>query len=150
VVKNEGFLDRGLRALLGITLIAMGVFGIVSGLLGTAVEGAGAAAVSIAIVGWCPLLALLHWDTHCTRVLARETHLPTTEETHMTTNLGALDRATRMTVGIMMMALGLSKTVAGTLGIALDVVGTGLLVSGTIGWCMIYRWLKWSSLPKGT
>jgi hypothetical protein len=56
-------------------------------------------------------------------------------------NIGDFDRATRMTLGIMMLALALSGTVAGPLGAALGVLGALLLISGTAGRCLVYRLL---------
>ena len=64
----------------------------------------------------------------------------------MTANVGAFDRATRMTVGIMMMALGLSGTVTGALGVTLVVLGTLLLATGTVGRCLLYRALGWNTV----
>ena len=64
----------------------------------------------------------------------------------MNTNVGAFDRATRMTVGIMMMALGLSGTVTGALGTTLVALGALLLITGTAGRCLLYRALGWNTL----
>jgi hypothetical protein len=64
----------------------------------------------------------------------------------MRTNLGAFDRATRMTLGIMMMALGLSATVAGLPGVTLVLIGAFALLSGTLGHCPAYRLVGFSSV----
>jgi hypothetical protein len=66
----------------------------------------------------------------------------------MTTNLGGFDRATRMTVGIMMTALGLSGTVAGAPGTALVALGAILLVTGILGHCALYRMFGWSTVDR--
>ena len=66
----------------------------------------------------------------------------------MLTNVGYADRAVRMTVGIMMMALGLSAVVPGTGGVVLVVLGTMLLVTGTVGRCLLYKALGWSTLER--
>jgi hypothetical protein len=64
----------------------------------------------------------------------------------MTRNVGSVDRITRTTVGIMMMALGLSRTVGGALGVALVMLGATLLVTGTVGHCPLYRALGLSTV----
>ena len=64
----------------------------------------------------------------------------------MAANLGSFDRATRMTVGIMMSALALSATVTGVPGLLLLTVGLTLLVTGTVGRCLIYRALGWNTV----
>ena len=64
----------------------------------------------------------------------------------MAANVGSFDRATRMTVGIMMSALGLSGTVTGVTGLLLITIGMAALVSGTVGRCLIYRALGWNTV----
>ncbi len=64
----------------------------------------------------------------------------------MVTNEGSMDRATRMIVGIVLLALGLSGTIAGVLGTAVGVVGALSLVSGTVGKCPVYRMFGWDTL----
>ena len=64
----------------------------------------------------------------------------------MRANVGHADRATRMTLGIMMMALGLSATVRGVAGITLVVVGALLLSTGTVGRCLFYRAFGWNTV----
>lgn len=66
----------------------------------------------------------------------------------MKTNLGALDRATRQVVGIMMLALAFSGVVPGLLGDALFVLGIALVLTGTVGYCWIYRRLGWSTAHR--
>jgi hypothetical protein len=66
----------------------------------------------------------------------------------MSVNEGSLDRAVRMTVGIQMMALGLSGVVAGTAGITLIGIGGWLLATGTVGRCPIYKWFGWTTVPR--
>lgn len=63
-------------------------------------------------------------------------------------NVGDADRAVRMTVGIMMMALGLSGVVAGGTGVALVLLGTVALVTGTFGRCLVYRYLGWNTIHR--
>jgi hypothetical protein len=67
----------------------------------------------------------------------------------MSVNEGNLDRAVRMTIGIQMMALGLSGVVTGGPGLALIGIGAWLLVTGTIGRCLIYKWLGLSTVARG-
>ena len=64
----------------------------------------------------------------------------------MTANVGSVDRAVRMTVGIMMSALGLSGTVTGVTGMLLITLGMLALVTGTVGRCLLYRALGWNTV----
>jgi hypothetical protein len=66
----------------------------------------------------------------------------------MSANVGRADRAVRMTVGIMMSALGLSGVVAGAPGAVLITLGTALLVTGTVGRCLLYRALGWTTVER--
>jgi hypothetical protein len=50
-----------------------------------------------------------------------------------------------MTVGIMMMALGLSGTVRGAIGIVFVGLGFLLLATGTVGRCLLYRAFGWTT-----
>jgi hypothetical protein len=63
-------------------------------------------------------------------------------------NEGGFDRAVRMVVGIQLMALGFSGAVAGTPGIILIALGALALITGTAGWCPLYSWFGWSTVPK--
>ena len=52
------------------------------------------------------------------------------------------DRIARVVIGIILLALGLTGTVAGVLGIVLDVIGVVLVVTGLVGFCPLYALLK--------
>ena len=56
---NESGIDRIIRVVLGIVLIALAWAGIVTGGLGTVLIILGAVALLTGIVGFCPLYALL-------------------------------------------------------------------------------------------
>ena len=66
----------------------------------------------------------------------------------MRANIGRADRAVRMTVGIMMTALGLSGTVRGALGAAFVILGSVLLITGTVGRCLVYRAFGWDTADR--
>jgi len=53
----------------------------------------------------------------------------------MTSNVGTTDRAIRIVLGIILIALGLSHVVTGGLAIAAYVVGAVALVTGVFRYC---------------
>ena len=55
MITNEGTIDRGVRTLLGLGLVALGTG--IFGLLGAVILATG-------LVGWCPVYALLRLDSH--------------------------------------------------------------------------------------
>lgn len=60
-------------------------------------------------------------------------------------NEGYMDRASRMSAGIAMMALVLSGTVTGGMGPLLLAIGAISLVTGIVGRCPLYRVLGWNT-----
>ena len=66
----------------------------------------------------------------------------------MARNEGSIDRATRMIVGIGLLALGLSGTVAGTAGTVVGFVGVVALATGIAGFCPLYTVLGWSTCRR--
>jgi hypothetical protein len=64
----------------------------------------------------------------------------------VTNNVGHLDRATRVTAGIMMMALALSGVVPGLRGVVLLTLGASLITTGVLGHCWLYRALGWNTV----
>ncbi len=68
--------------------------------------------------------------------------------TAMTMNEGKIDRAMRIIVGVVLIAVGFY--LQGTWGIVLGVVGLVPLLTGLIGWCPLYalfnintcRWIQ--------
>jgi len=56
---NESGVDRIVRAILGIVLVALYLAGVVSGALGIVLIVVGAVLLITGIVGFCPLYALL-------------------------------------------------------------------------------------------
>jgi len=60
----------------------------------------------------------------------------------MKTNESMVDRGIRVVLGLVLLALGASGTVAGALGIVFDVVGVIALATGLIGFCPLYAVLK--------
>ena len=61
---NESGLDRIIRVVLGIVLLALSFGGVVSGGWGIVVLVLGAVALLTGIVGFCPLYALLKFRTN--------------------------------------------------------------------------------------
>lgn len=61
---NEGKLDRIIRVVVGIVLLALGLFGVVGGWLMWAAYIVGAILVLTGVVGFCPLYALLKINTN--------------------------------------------------------------------------------------
>jgi hypothetical protein len=60
----------------------------------------------------------------------------------MKTNESNLDRIIRVTLGIALIALFFSGTVAGWLGIVIIVLGVVALFTGVLGFCPLYALLK--------
>ncbi len=61
--RNESPVDRIIRVLVGIALIVLGLFGVVSGWLLWAFYIIGAVLLLTGIAGFCPLYALLKLNT---------------------------------------------------------------------------------------
>jgi Flp pilus assembly protein TadB len=60
---NESTLDRIIRVILGIVLLALYLMGIVGGTLGIILVVLGAILLITGIIGFCPLYALLKFKT---------------------------------------------------------------------------------------
>ena len=60
---NESGLDRGIRVVLGVVLLALYLFHVVSGGLGILFLVLGAIALITGVVGFCPLYTLLKIKT---------------------------------------------------------------------------------------
>lgn len=54
-------------------------------------------------------------------------------------NEGTTDRAIRIGLGALLLALGWSGVVAGTAGTVLKVLGFVPLITGLVGWCPLYK-----------
>jgi hypothetical protein len=63
MMRNEGTVDRVLRAAVGIVLLIVG-FGVVGGVGGTILGIVGIVALVTGAVGFCPLYSLLHIRTN--------------------------------------------------------------------------------------
>lgn len=61
--KNVGSIDRAIRALVGIALLAIYLLGGIQGALGIVVLVAGIVMLGTAAVGWCPPYSLLGINT---------------------------------------------------------------------------------------
>lgn len=61
--KNVGSIDRAIRALVGIALLAVFFFGGVEGTLGIVALVAGIVMLGTAAIGWCPPYSLLGINT---------------------------------------------------------------------------------------
>lgn len=59
MVRNEGTVDRVVRAVVGVVLLAAWVFGWLSGATAVVLGIVGAILVVTAAIGFCPLYALL-------------------------------------------------------------------------------------------
>lgn len=57
------------------------------------------------------------------------------------TNEGIVDRALRVTAGLVLLYLGQGGIVTGAGGTAVTVVAALLLITGVIGWCPLYALL---------
>jgi hypothetical protein len=60
---NEGTIDRVIRVIAGITLLALGWGEVVTGTLGTVFKILGFVPLLTGLVGWCPLYAVAHLST---------------------------------------------------------------------------------------
>jgi len=63
-------------------------------------------------------------------------------------NQGAVDRGVRLNLGLVAMVLGGSGVLGTPAGVVLVVLGGALLVTGLWGYCPLYRWMGWSTVPK--
>jgi hypothetical protein len=61
--KNVGSIDRAIRALVGIALLAVYFFGGLQGALGIVALVAGIVMLGTAAIGWCPPYSLLGINT---------------------------------------------------------------------------------------
>jgi len=61
---NESMLDRGIRVVIGLALLALGWGGIVTGTLGTIFKFLGFVPVLTGLIGFCPLYALFKFRTN--------------------------------------------------------------------------------------
>jgi hypothetical protein len=55
----------------------------------------------------------------------------------MNRNIGTVDRATRFTVGVVMMGVGFGA-LGGAAAIVVGIIGAVLFVTSLIGWCPLY------------
>jgi hypothetical protein len=60
---NEGTVDRVIRVVAGIALLALGWGEVVTGTLGTVFKVLGFVPLITGLVGWCPLYAVAHLST---------------------------------------------------------------------------------------
>lgn len=60
---NEGRWDRGVRIVLGLTLMALGFGGVVGGTAGLVLGFVGLVPLATGLIGWCPLYTVLGLDT---------------------------------------------------------------------------------------
>ncbi|MDR9391819.1 MAG: DUF2892 domain-containing protein [Trueperaceae bacterium] len=65
----------------------------------------------------------------------------------MTKNEGPLDRAVRVVIGIVLLALPVFGVAAGGLGWAAGIVGVVLIATGALGYCGLYRVLGVNTCP---
>lgn len=61
--KNVGSIDRAIRALVGVALLAANLLGGIQGTLGIVVLVAGIVMLGTAAIGWCPPYSLLGINT---------------------------------------------------------------------------------------
>jgi len=61
---NESGLDRGIRVVLGLVLLYLGLGGVITGALGVVLAVVGGIALVTGLVGFCPLYALLKLRTN--------------------------------------------------------------------------------------
>lgn len=61
---NESTIDRVIRIVLGIVLLALGWTGTTPGLLGEIFKYLGFVPLLTGIIGWCPIYSLLHIRTN--------------------------------------------------------------------------------------
>lgn len=61
---NESGLDRGIRVVLGLVLLYLGLGGVVTGALAVVLAIVGGIALVTGLVGFCPLYALLKIRTN--------------------------------------------------------------------------------------
>jgi len=61
--KNVGSIDRSIRGLVGIALLAVYFLGVVQGTLGIVALVVGIVMLGTALIGWCPPYSLLGINT---------------------------------------------------------------------------------------
>jgi hypothetical protein len=60
-------------------------------------------------------------------------------------NEASWDRAARIVLGLVLLALGLTGVIPGTVGTIVAVIGLIPLLTGLIGWCPLYVPFKFST-----
>lgn len=65
--KNVGSIDRGIRGLVGIVLLAVFFLGLLEGVGGTVALVAGIVMLATAAIGWCPPYSILGINTGADR-----------------------------------------------------------------------------------
>ncbi|MEI8132895.1 MAG: DUF2892 domain-containing protein [Leptolinea sp.] len=61
---NESMVDRGIRVVIGLALLALGFSGAVSGTLGTVFKVLGFVPILTGLIGFCPLYSLFKFQTN--------------------------------------------------------------------------------------
>jgi hypothetical protein len=72
----------------------------------------------------------------------------TKETNEMSTNEGVVDRALRITLGIVALVAGLALGVGSVVGIVLLVVAAIMLLTGIVGFCPLYRIFRISTAGR--
>jgi hypothetical protein len=72
--KNMGAIDRSIRALVGIALLAFFFFGGIEGVLAIVVLIVGIAMLGTAALGWCPPYTLIGLNTNRKKQGPTESH----------------------------------------------------------------------------
>jgi len=62
--ENESMVDRGIRVVIGLALLALGFSGAVSGTLGTVFKVLGFVPLLTGLIGYCPIYGLLKFQTN--------------------------------------------------------------------------------------
>jgi len=66
----------------------------------------------------------------------------------MSANVGTIDRALRIIIGVVLAVLFFNGTVTGTLGVVLLVAGIVLILTALFKFCPIYRIFGASTCPR--
>ena len=66
----------------------------------------------------------------------------------MKKNMGALDRAVRILIAIILVILILTGKISGTLAWVLGIISVVFLLTSIIGWCLLYVTLGISTIKK--
>jgi hypothetical protein len=61
---NESTLDRGIRIILGLAILAMGFGGMVTGTLGMIFKVLGFVPLLTGLIGYCPIYGILKFQTN--------------------------------------------------------------------------------------